>query len=408
MSKKKISMSSSIFWNTFGSIFYLGCQWLMTILVVRLSNVTNAGILSLAMSVCNIWYCIAVYGMRNFQVSDTNAQYLDSTYIFSRFLSTGSAAIGCLAYTFIMPYDLKTSFCILFFFVYKSSEALFDVYAGIFQKEWRLDYAGKSMILRGILTLTIFSVILYFTNDLPITIIVMALSCFLSLIFYDIPIAHKTAQIKMEYRFNEIKDLFIKCSPLVLYTFLSTAIGSIPKLFLEQISGSYKLGIYSSVATPTLIIQMGATYIFNPFVTLFAEYYLSKDKKRFLNILKKCFLAVFLIAIAGIIGGQLFGVWGLKILYGNEIAKYSTLLIPLIICTILTAFSWLLCGILTATRQFYGLVISNVIAVLSSVILSPALERIFDMQGASLALAVSTILEIFILMFYLFKDINSI
>ena len=75
MEEKKLSIQSSIVWNSVGSIFYLGCQWLITVLVVRLSGVDEAGVLSLAMSVCNIWYCLSVYGMRNFQISDTENKY---------------------------------------------------------------------------------------------------------------------------------------------------------------------------------------------------------------------------------------------------------------------------------------------------------------------------------------------
>ena len=75
MSEKKLSLQSSIAWNSIGSIFYLGCQWLMTVVVVWIAGLETAGILSLAMSVSNIWYSFAVYGMRNFQVSDTVGKY---------------------------------------------------------------------------------------------------------------------------------------------------------------------------------------------------------------------------------------------------------------------------------------------------------------------------------------------
>ena len=63
MEHKKISMKASILWNSWGSIFYLGCQWLLTVLVVRLAGVEESGILSLAMSVSNIWYSLEYYEM---------------------------------------------------------------------------------------------------------------------------------------------------------------------------------------------------------------------------------------------------------------------------------------------------------------------------------------------------------
>lgn len=406
MGEKKLSMQSSVIWNSAGSIFYLGCQWLMTVLVVRLSGIEAAGTFSLAMSVSNIWYCLAVYGMRNYQVSDTLDRYQTGTYIFSRLITGGAALIGCFLYTFIISYDPYQKICILLYFIFKNSEAFFDVYAGVFQKNWRLDYAGKSMVLRGILSLGSFVLVLKFTGNIMLTFGVMAVLCMGAVILYDIPAAKKLTDIKLITNAAKVKNLLKECFPLVVYTLMSSAIGTIPRLYMERLLGSYELGIYGSVATPTLIIQMGATYVFNPFVTLFAERYNRKEKEKFLSALKKCIAAVVVIAVAGIIGGRLLGVWGLQLLYGEEVARHFDLLIPLIICTVLTAFSWLLCGVLTAVREFRGLIAGNLLAVIASAALSPVFEKNLGMQGASLALALSTIIEILILSAFLWKSLR--
>lgn len=416
MSEQKLSIQSSVFWNTAGSVFYLGCQWLLTVLVVKISGVDAAGFLTLSMSVCNIWYCISVYGMRNFQVSDAQNQFTTGSYIFSRILTCGTAFLGCLIYTLFMPYAASQKICILLYFLYKTSEALFDVYAGIFQKQWRLDYAGISMLIRGILSLGSFCLLLELTDNICLAIAGMAVLCLASIFIYDIPTAGKLTDIHPDTRFSEAKSLLIQCLPLMIYTLFSSAIASIPRLFMERIleNGNYWLGIYGTVATPTLIIQMGATYVFNPFVTLFAERYHEKDRKGFLSAFLKCFLSVLAIAAVGIIGGKLLGVWGLTLLYGEEIANHSYLLIPLIICTVLTAFAWLLCGVLTAIREFRGLIVGNLAAVIVSCILSPILEHVMGlqgaangMQGASLALGLATLIEITVLFLFMIRNMHK-
>lgn len=410
MSEKKLSIQSSILWNSMGSIFYLGCQWLFTVLVVLLSDDMQAsGMLSVAMSACNLWYCISVYGMRNFQVSDTKRRYKNGTYLYSRLLTCGAALICCVVYSFAISYSMEQKICILLYFFYKCSEAFFDVFAGIYQIEWRLDYAGKSMILRGVLSLGSFSLLLHLTGSICITVGGMAVLCLLAIALYDIPTARRLTNIHLDTATAPVKALLVECFPLVIYTLLCSAVGSIPRLFLERISGAANLGIYAAIASPTLIIQMGATYIFNPFVTLFAERYNAKDKKGFLSAFYKCCLAVLVISIAGIIGGKLLGHWGLTILFPNkpEVAAHVALLIPLIICTILTAFAWLLCGVLTAIHEFRGLVVANLLAVIASAALSPLCEKRWDMQGASLALALATIVEILMLAFYMFKNLRK-
>ena len=84
MGKKKISLQESIIWNSVGSIIYLFTQWLITILVVRIAGVDTAGNLTLAMSASNIFYSVAMQGIRNYQVSDVKGKYRDKTYISSR------------------------------------------------------------------------------------------------------------------------------------------------------------------------------------------------------------------------------------------------------------------------------------------------------------------------------------
>ena len=58
-------------WNSAGSITYLACQWLVTVLIVRLSNGYDAaGLLSLAMSVTGTFGTFANYKMGTYQISD--------------------------------------------------------------------------------------------------------------------------------------------------------------------------------------------------------------------------------------------------------------------------------------------------------------------------------------------------
>lgn len=407
MGEKKLSIQSSIMWNSIGSIFYLGCQWLITVLVVRLSGVDEAGVLSLAMSVCNIWYCLSVYGMRNFQISDTENKYSTGTYVASRWITCGAAFMGCLLYTLAVSYDTVQKSAILLYFLFKCSEAFYDVYAGIFQKKWRLDYAGKSMMLRGILSIGSFVMILYITGNIVLTIACMAVVCMLSVFLYDIPTARKLDVFQLDFGKCHMAALLKECFPLVVYTLLSSAIGTIPRLIMERQMGGYELGIYGSVATPTLIIQMGATYVFNPFVTVFAERYYQKAEKLFMKAFWGCTAAVVGISVIGMAGGKLFGVWGLNLLYGEEVAVHVDLLLPLIFCTILTAFSWLLCGILTAIREFRGLIVANVAAVVASLVFSVIFEKYYGMQGASLALGLATGIEIVLLCIYMVRNIRG-
>ena len=107
------------------------------------------------------------------------------------------------------------------------------------------------------------------------------------------------------------------------------------------------------------------------------------------------------------IGGEILGKWGLNLLYGEEVAEYDSLLMPLIICTILTATVWMLCGVLTVVREFKGLIVSNSVALIVSVIVSPVLIKYFDMQGAGVAACLGQLVEVILLFVFLHRKLQE-
>lgn len=407
MGKKKISMQASIIWNSIGSMVYLATQWLITILVVRIAGVEAAGNFTLATSVNNVFYSIAMFGVRNYQVSDVNSKYDDGTYINSRMVSCCFSFLACVGYCICMGYNAEQRACVIVYCAFKMSEALYDVYAGICQKNWRMDFIGKSWMLRGVVTFIGFSVTLYFSSNLLGAILCMSILSFGITAIYDIPRTSKLADIHFLGKLKKGVQLMKECFPLFTYLILSTLVTTIPRIVLERISGSYALGIYGSVSAPTLIVQMGASYIFNPFLTLFAEQYSNKQKKDFWKTFKMCMAGIMALSVCALVGGKVLGRWGLNLLYGAEIARHVYLLIPLIVCTILTAIVWLLCALLTIVREFKGLIISNLIALIVSTISAVSLISFFDMQGTSYALSLSFLIEISCLYLFLKKKTDN-
>lgn len=407
MKNKRLTIGESVFWNTWGSVIYLGVQWLQTILVVRLLGYEEAGVFSLAMSVTNIFYALSVYGMKNFQISDIQAKYSAGNYVLSRVVTGVSSLLLCSIFAIINGYEFGQIVCIVAYMIFKLSETFFDSFLGFYQKHWRMDFMGKSMTMRALLMLIIFPTILWVSKDLLLAIVVMTAAVFCVIILYDLRNAHRLEAIHLLANGGCIWPLLVECLPLAVYSILSTSIGSIPRYFLEVYQGSEKLGIYASVAAPTLIVQMASTYIFNPMVTVFSESYNEKNKGKFLKTLWQCCMAVVVVSIVAVIGAEIFGRFGLRVLYGESILPYEYLLIPLIICTVTTACSWLFCGVLTVLRNFRALLIGNGFAAVGSIILSMVLIPMCDMQGATYALLIGNLFGIVVFVYYMIKDINK-
>ena len=62
---KELSVEQSLVWNSVGSMVYLICNWLITVLVVTLgSDISMSGSLAVAMSVGNIFATIVLLRAR--------------------------------------------------------------------------------------------------------------------------------------------------------------------------------------------------------------------------------------------------------------------------------------------------------------------------------------------------------
>ena len=101
------STLANIFYNTFGSLFYYGCQWLTTILIVRLSGYEDAGYYSLAMTFTAAFGILALYNTRQFQASDVQGEYNDRTYIVSRYAAMALATRCSSGWSFFFTWCLN-------------------------------------------------------------------------------------------------------------------------------------------------------------------------------------------------------------------------------------------------------------------------------------------------------------
>lgn len=393
-SKDGLSLKKNMIYNTVGSGIYLGLQWIITILVVRISGYEDAGILSLAMSIANVIYAVASFGMRGYQSSDIENKFDNYTYIISRFLTCSVGVIAGGVFLLFTDHNIITKGAIFAYIIFKMSEAFVDVLHGLEQKKWRMDIIGISFTLRGILTFISFVIVLAITKNILVAIIAMAISAYVVIILFDIPKFKKIIEVKKNFDYKKLFKLLYICLPLTIYGFLSNGIQSYPRYLLESVTSKETLGIYSSVATPVLIIQVASGFIFNPLITLFGELYTNKKKKEFYKLVMKVMIAIVMLGILAIIAGALFGDFALSLIYEDTIKDYTYLLNFVIVATTLTTIAAFLNLLLTVVRDFKTLIIGNLVGLILSIVFSNIFIRQYLIDGINTTLIFALIIQI--------------
>lgn len=388
------SIGKAIFWNTLGSTIYLGCLWLLNILVVRVGNYEEAGVLALAISVANVVQSISLAGVRNFQVSDIEGVYSNKTYILARYITSCVGFGACIIFVICNSYSYYQVACIIAMCVYRIVDGLTDVYHGILQKNWRLDIVGKSLILRGIGVVVSFTIILQITKSLFYAILGMTVLSFAIYFSLEKRQSAKVDQLSGIFRWQEVKGLLVKTIPLVVYTTLLNGISVVTRYFVELYEGKEVLGYYSSIASPALIVQVAATYVFTPLIGKFAEYDQQEDERSFVRLMIRCVVLLLLLFAIAVPVCVFLGDWGLTLLFGESILPYAYLLVPIVLSTGLTAMVLFQSMLLVVLRDMTAVTIGNALGFLSNTILAPIFLRREGIQGANTALILSLTIDV--------------
>ncbi len=407
MEQQSVSVKKNIVWNSIGTFVMFFCQWLMMVLVVRLSGYSDSGILSLSISCGNVFLIIAAFGVKTFQVSDIKDQYSDGEYFGAKLATIAlTLVVGCV-WTLVSGYEGIEKVSVLLYMAYIMVYSYSDAVYGALQKKWRLDIAGISMCIRNIAALILFCVVLWVTKDIRIALLSMLAASLIVLFVYDIPASKKVIPVRPVLNGTRIRKLLWECFPFAIYTFLHTLVLTVPKLAVRGFYDKETLGIYSAVLAPVTVLQVAATFVINPLSTLMAVQIEGGKWKELRRIMARCALMLLGFLAAGILISVFLGKWGLTILYGESIREHSDLLIPMVVVSVMTALTILLGNLAVVIRDRFGANLSGGLGLAAAFVSAWILIPRMGMQGASLSFIIALLVQDVILILSTTKKLRK-
>ena len=389
MENKENKVGKSIIYNSLGSGVYLFCQWIITFIVVWIAGYEVAGMLSIAMSVATTYVVIATFNMRNYQSSDIVGNYSEKTYLVSRVFTSSIAILVTIVYSALQGFSFYQFLCINIFMLFKIGEAATDILHGSLQKKWRFDVIGISYFGRGVISVAFFSLGLYLTKDLLVALSLMAVGTIIFIVLYDVRMYKYEYSIYGGFKFANMIRLLLQCVPMVLYGLLFNYVSMYPRVAVEEKFGTELLGFYASVAAPALIIQTAATFIFNPFISIFANHYNDGKLKDFRKLTIKILLFIAMFGIVGVVLGHFVAPLVLPILFGSKIVPYVYLFDGVVIISTMTAIIWFLGTLLVIVRNYFALLLGAVASVVVTLATTEAFLNKHELAGINVTLIVA-------------------
>lgn len=391
MEKKELSISQNLMWNAFGNVVYLASQWFLTYITIAVLGYENGGVFSLAMSISSSFFSVATFGMRNFQVSDLSGQFSDRVYVLSRYATSILSAVLCAGFVLANRYDATIVLCTAIYFAFKITEAFTDVYHGIMQRNLRMDLIGIDCILKGVAEAAIFTAVLVFTRDLVFSLIGLVVVSELVVFLFErracLRLDGKSISERagFESTCRDVVRLLLSCIPVAVYSFLFNTMGQAPRYFLEQVSGSELLGIYTSIALPITIVQVSANFLFTPFTTPLAMHIDRGDVMAFKRLVIRMFVSIALVGLVALPVYAFAAEPVYRVLFGAKIVPYLYLGIPLVISGVLVAAAWFAANMLIVVRAMRTLLIASVVSFAVSVAICVPSIELMGLNGATVS-----------------------
>lgn len=396
------SVKSNAAWNTVGSLVYLGCQWLITLLIVRLSSsLDDAGYLNLAISITSIFGTAASFNLRAYIISDRDGEISDGTYAGFRITTCLASFVACMVYSAFFGYSLLQYGCIAIYMAFRICEALLDFLYSFEQKRNRLDIGGKSMIARGILSVFGFTGTFVLTSSLLLSLMMMVLLSYAVMILYDYPQSKAFCSIRPRIN-RAFKILFRDGLFITSTSVVSDWIVTLPRQIIDSLLGAVIIGAYTTVAAPLMIIQVGISFIFNPLLPLFDERYAHGDGNGYITLLVKSLVVFVIFSAVCLVLVVLFGTELLALIYNQEVADYSYLLPTLLFIMCINAIQWYLRTLLVMVRVFIPQLIGTIGSFLLCCFITAPLLNEFGLIGANYSILICYSISFAIVLITLF------
>ena len=250
------SLKKNLSWTTAGMVLYNFAIWVLSALTLRMLGATMSGYYAVAMSIGNTLYAIALWGMRSFIVSDQKHEFSYEEYCGARLIGIGVGALGMVAVLLFTHYNSTQILILVLYSVFKFIEACTELMDCFMQEQKQMDINAKSMILRSVLYIALFAGVLKVTGSLAIGLAVIAALALAVFVTFNLRIVKEKISLKGVLFNQQTWKIIKECFPIMMFESLAAAAIAIPRLRYEEIGSLASLGIYTSIYTMVIFLQL--------------------------------------------------------------------------------------------------------------------------------------------------------
>lgn len=349
-------------WNTAAGLINAAEAVIMSMIVTRITGLTDAGMLTIAFAVGNLIMPIGKFGIRNYQVTDVENKFSFVIYLKARFITVVLMLFSIVWYMVYasvrLQYGKDKMGVILAICMIYVVEAIEDVIWGYYQRREQLYAGAKMFCFRWLGILFIFPITLYVSRSLSLTLgicFVVSLVLFMILLRISYPkiCSDEDRHLDLIFRRSDLSivgRLLRITFPLFGISFLSFYVNNAPKYAIDACLTDEIQACYGFVAMPVFAIGLLNNFIYQPTLVPMAVEWEQKQNRKFQRRIVNQLLLIGMISLVCLAAAYVLGIPVLTWLYHTDLTAYKAELIILLVAGGLLAISGYLSVVLTMMR----------------------------------------------------------
>lgn len=324
---------------------------------------------------------IGYFEIRPFQVTDVKQQYKAKEYFGFRVISS-AAMLACavvvgIVYVVNGKADAAGFMLIITMCILKMFDGVADVFEGEFQRNDRIDISGMSMAFRTIAIMAVFSIIAWVTRNIYAASAVAAVTGLAGAAVVAVVWSRGFEPLSVSFDREKMKSLFRSTILLFIGSAMCMWLWNGTKYVVEWTLTDRDTLAYGIVFMPTMVINLGSSFVFKPMLTTLARHYEQGEYKAFAKLVAVLVATAVGITVVTLGAGAWLGIPVLSWLYDIELAPYKSVMLVLIAAGGFNAVSILFYYALTVMRLqkeiFAGYTVTFVVSIILPIVMVKAM-----------------------------------
>lgn len=377
------------FWNTAASLMLAMTTAVMLLVVVRAAGVWAGGVFSLANALGQQFQTLGMYEVRTYHVTDLRHRFSFGTYLATRLVTVTLMVVGITGYALITEGDLGLAALVALIAFLRVFDAFEDVFYCEFQRQGRLDLAGRACFWRTLTTIVSFSVAMVIWQSLLVAALVALVVTFGVLVVAYLPPAQKMFSLRPVWDHQAIISVLVECLPLFMASFIAMYLANAPRFAIGHFLDNEQQGYFAIIFMPAFTINLFSTVIFRPLLTQMAQAWIANKWRRFISLVGRGLLGTTGAFVVVAVVSYLVGIPILELVYGKDVSDLLMELMVLVAGGAMNSASVVLYYALTTMRLQGFVFVGYVVAGISATILCLVLVPMAGLMGASAGYAVA-------------------